>query len=369
MSSTTDHIIIGGGVMGLLTAWFLAQEGQKVTLVERDETGKESSWAGGGILSPLYPWQYPQAVTELVKWSQNFYPDLAEQLGKSTDIDPEWTQSGLLILDADQQQQALDWGKQTDTELHIISKPELVNIEPKVNADFETAIWLPDVAQIRNPRLVKCLKQSLQQHNVEILEHSAVEKILTDNNRATGVAIRQNGSLNNLYGSNVLVTGGAWSAEIISPFGFNIDVEPVRGQIILLKTEPGYLKRIVLENGRYVIPRRDGHTLIGSTLEYVGFDKHITKSAKEQLLESAEKIIPSIDKFPLVKHWAGLRPGSTSNIPTICEHPTIENLFINAGHFRNGVVMAPASAKLLTQLCLRQETIFNPLYYNGISQE
>jgi glycine oxidase len=120
--------------------------------------------------------------------------------------------------------------------------------------------------------------------------------------------------------------------------------------MLLFKTEPGVIRRIVLEENRYVIPRRDGHVLFGSTLEEVGFDKSTTESARNELHALAIKRFPALENYPVVKHWAGLRPGSPSGIPYIATHPSLEGLYINAGHFRNGVVLGPASARLMTNI-------------------
>jgi len=123
-------------------------------------------------------------------------------------------------------------------------------------------------------------------------------------------------------------------------------VEPVRGQMILFRASPELLKRIVPDQGRYMIPRRDGHILMGSTVEHVGLDKRTTESAREELVAAALKLVPELAKAEVVKHWSGLRPGSPDGVPFIGPHPDIEGLFVNTGQFRNGVVMGLASAEL-----------------------
>jgi len=126
----------------------------------------------------------------------------------------------------------------------------------------------------------------------------------------------------------------------------------VRGQILLFKSQPGFLTSIVLQDDTYFIPRKDGHILLGSTVEYVGFDNSTTDEAKNQLMSWGVKLFPQLNERLLVKHWSGLRPGSPNNIPTIDRHPQFDNLYINSGHFRYGVTMAPGSARLLVNLLL-----------------
>lgn len=360
MTSTTtvEHIIVGGGVIGLLTAYFLQQQGQDVLVLDRQDVGQEASWAGGGILSPLFPWRYPQAVTDLVQWSQDYYPKLCYELLQASGIDPEWTQSGMLVIDS-VTPQITDWCQQTNTHIQPINKSDILDLEPEISRQFETAIWMPQVAQVRNPRLVKALKQVLFNRGVKIMEHTEVKNILRDNDQVTGVSTN-NGEYNC---RKLIIACGAWSARLVSTFGISVDVEPVRGQMLLIDATPDLLHHIILANDHYLIPRRDGKILVGSTLEYVGFEKKITPSAREMLIRVAEMIAPCLTRYPIIKHWAGLRPGSQTNIPTISEHPQIKGLFINAGHFRNGVVMAPASAKLLVDVILGHTTQFNPMIY------
>jgi glycine oxidase len=125
-----------------------------------------------------------------------------------------------------------------------------------------------------------------------------------------------------------------------------LPVEPVRGQMILFRASPGLLTRVVLDQGRYIIPRRDGHILMGSTVEHVGYDKRTTESAREELVAAALKLVPGLADAEVVKHWSGLRPGSPDGVPFIGPHPAIEGLFVNTGQYRNGVVMGLASCEL-----------------------
>ena len=140
-------------------------------------------------------------------------------------------------------------------------------------------------------------------------------------------------------------------------------MKPIRGQMLMINSRPGLIKRIVLMDNHYVIPRNDGRILVGSTIEDVGFDKTTTQYAHDILLEFAYGLMPVLQDFKVERQWAGLRPGTPDNIPRIRQHPNIKGLFINAGHFRNGVVTAPASAKLLVNLMLNKPPILDPAPY------
>jgi glycine oxidase len=127
----------------------------------------------------------------------------------------------------------------------------------------------------------------------------------------------------------------------------------MRGQILLYQLPPEEsVQNIVYQNGFYLVPRRDGHLIAGSTLEDVGFDTGVTEAVKQELKAKAEAIMPKLKNFPIVKHWSGLRPGTPDNLPTIEVHPTISNLYLNTGHFRYGLTMSPACAEMIAeQIC------------------
>jgi glycine oxidase len=353
---SADVIIIGGGLIGMLTARELRQAGLDVLIVDRRRTGRESSWAGGGILSPLYPWRYANAVTVLARWSQARYAELCDQLHAESRVDPQWTPSGLLILGAADQDQALGWAREQDVTMQAVAAGDARTIEPNLAPDLASGVWLPDVAQVRNPRLVRALRASIERSGVQILEDTAVSDIRSDGGRVTGVST----SAGDLMADRVVVASGAWSGEIMGRLGMSLAVEPVRGQMIIVRAVPGAVSRIVLNEDRYVIPRRDGHVLIGSTLERVGFDKSTTDEARDALMAAAFRMIPLLGEYPLEYHWSGLRPGSPHGIPYIGEHPRISGLYVNAGHFRNGVVLGPASARLLGDLLLDREPSVPP---------
>jgi glycine oxidase len=144
-----------------------------------------------------------------------------------------------------------------------------------------------------------------------------------------------------------IVTAGAWSQQLLDEQAMHLDIRPIRGQILLFKFDASPFQQILLKKDLYLIPRRDGHVLAGSTLEDVGFDKSTTVEAREGLLKRVYEIFPEWENVQPIKHWAGFRPGSPDNIPTIGRHPSISNLYVNSGHYRYGVTMSLASAELL----------------------
>ena len=351
-------LVIGGGAIGLLTARELATAGAQVTLIARGETGRESSWAGGGILSPLYPWRYAESLAALARWSQARYTDLCQELQTASGVDPECLPSGLLILDPEERSSALSWAKSHQLRMEQIEPANLAELEPALGHTADGALWLPEIGQVRNPRFARALRRAAESR-VEVREHEEASELLVTAGRIQGVRTRQG----ILEADQVVVCAGAWTATLLEQLGAAPAVEPVRGQMMVFLTQPGQIRRIVLYRDRYIIPRRDGHILIGSTLEYTGFDKSTTAEAKEQLYRAAGALFPLLRHSPLEHHWAGLRPGSPQGIPYIGVHPQVEGLYFNAGHFRNGVVTGPASARLVADLMLNRPPILDPTPY------
>lgn len=360
MAKQQQVVIVGGGVIGLLTAFNLASAGQQVVLLERSNVGQESSWAGGGIVSPLYPWRYSPAVTALAHWSQDFYPQLAERLFATTGVDPEVHTTGLYWLDLDDEAEALAWAWREQRPLSAVDISVAHDAVPVLGGGFSRAIYMADVANVRNPRLVKSLKAALSAlPAVTIHEHCEVSGFIREGERVLGVQT----SLGEIRGDQVVLAAGAWSGDLLKSLGLALPVEPVKGQMILYKCASDFLSCMVLAKGRYAIPRRDGHILIGSTLEHEGFDKTPTSSALESLKASAIELIPALAQAEVVGHWAGLRPGSPEGIPYIGPVPGLEGLWLNCGHYRNGLVLAPASCQLFTDLMLGREPIIDPAPY------
>lgn len=349
-----ECLIIGGGVIGMMTALELTRKGIDVQLIERGSTGQESSWAGGGILSPLYPWRYPDPVNALANWGQQHYASYFNQLHTETGIDPEYQQSGFLIIDThNESEAALRWTKRYNRKLEILQGAQIRECEPNYHCNDNTrAFWLPEVGQVRNPRLSKSVRQAVLQNGGKISENTPATGLDIQNGRVRGVKTIDGV----LHADQVVVCAGAWSAVFLKSIQIEIAVEPVRGQMLLLRAEPGLLQHILMHNGRYLIPRQDGHILVGSTTEQVGFDKSTTEEAFEDLHCAALTMLPLLKNYPVEKHWAGLRPGSPHHTPYIGQHPHVQGLYLNTGHFRNGIVLSLASTRLLAELMTGEKT-------------
>ena len=359
MTHTTDITLIGGGVIGLLTARAFVNAGASVTIIDKALLGQESSWAGGGILLPLYPWRQADAISQLAVHSLSLYPSLTTQLFADTNKDPEWTPCGLLITKNPDINEAIAWCR-----LHGIRfQPAEDALFNNLVTQTEQPLWLPDIAQARNPRLVKSLKQDLLNKGVILIENCELTNIKQVQNTITHLE-----TSNGEYPvKDVIISAGAWTGQLFQKLFQGLmaspTIAPVKGQMLLFETEAGLLPNMVLDGDHYLIPRRDGKILAGSTVEHDGFNKLTTETARNDLTDFALSLLPALKHAPLLHHWAGLRPGTELGIPYIDRHPDIRNLSINAGHFRNGLVMGPASAELMVDLLLNRPTSVDPEPY------
>ncbi len=358
MTTTPDITIIGGGIIGLLTAREFFKAGATVTVIEKNLAGQESSWAGGGILLPLYPWRQPDAITRLALQSLKLYPALASQLNAETRIDPEWNPCGLLITKNPDIAAAIDWC----TANNIAFQQAGADFFSTINTTPDNPLWLPGIAQARNPRLVKSLKQDLINKGVTLIEHCELKAVTLKNDRITAI----NTTSGQFAVNQLIISAGAWTGQLfhqLFPAADAPKISPVKGQMLLFDAEPETLKFMALDGDQYLIPRRDGKILAGSTVELDDFNKTTTAEARDKLNAFALNLLPALKNFPVVKHWAGLRPGTEHGVPYIDKHPEISNLCINAGHFRNGLVMGPASAQLMVDLVLNRPTSVAPEPY------
>lgn len=360
------HIaIIGAGISGLLSALELVEQGCSVSIFDQQQVGKAASWAGGGILSPMYPWRYAPAVNQLAKYGKSLYQEWNEKLLPITDIDFEIHETGMLIFDEEDFEVGLHYKNQFQEPMQhceYLQQEQLENINPLISEKFKQAIYFPEIANIRNPRVLQSLTQYLKNHpSVQFFENTPIQKIHCQNGRVQSI---QTDKGLNFEADQFVISTGAWSGQWSDQLDLQIPVEPVQGQMLLFKTPPNWLPTMCMNQVMYLIPRADGHIVGGSSVAEVGFDTTPTAQTKQDILTACYEMIPELEQFEIVKHWAGLRPSSPTGIPYIGLMPEFENLWANFGHYRNGLCMGPASARLLRQLMLKQVTLVDAKAYS-----
>lgn len=344
----TDYIIIGGGIIGMMTARELAMQGVSVAIFDRKTLGMETSWAAGGILSSMRPWAESSSSGTLSEQGKALYPDYLELLKQETGIDSEYIQSGLIIIDADHAAKTKAWA--SNSSVKLVEDTQNIPCDIKLP---EHSVLLPEIAQVRPPRLLRALSESLRQLSVSIYENTEIIRLGIKNNQFQFVEFDEG----KVFADAVIITAGAWSQSVLSNITNDINIKPIRGQMICLRLDNNVLDKIVLDDAHYLIPRRDGHVLIGSSMEDVGFVNETTKIARRELLDWAYFLFPVLSKAKPVSHWSGLRPSTTAGKPIIGQVPEFKNIYLNTGHFRKGILQAPASARLLVD-AISGETSF-----------
>ena len=348
MSSSTDILIIGAGVTGLTTALRLAEQGVSVTLIDRQQSGKEASWAGAGMLPPgnLSKAETPEA--RLRSLSHQLWPTLAAKLKERTGIDNGYRLCGSLELPGHKSfdNDVSSWRAES-LRLEDIDRTSIEHHVPGLHPEFQNGVFLQDFGQARNPRHLKALLSACHSLGVEILE--GVEQL---NLTAKNGHVKAATPARSFAADRICVTAGSWTNQVLQPLGISVPVTPVRGQIVQLKVSQLPFSCVIEQGRRYIVPRADGLILVGSTEEHVGFEKRTTAEGVSGLLQFAERLVPELGEAELVRSWAGLRPGSPDELPYIGRLPQFKNLYIGAGHFRSGLQMSPGTGEVLASVLL-----------------
>jgi glycine oxidase len=344
MAKPPDVLIVGGGVIGLTTAYFLGRAGVSVCVIDKGDFGQEASWAGAGIIPPGDSDHARTAVDRLRAVSSAMFPRLSAELHELTGIDNGYLRCGGLEF-------LTETGALSDVGGQLLDPKALLELESALNPDLGAARFLSEMAQVRNPRHLKALVAACKACGVDLIPGCPAFGF--DSSHGQVSAIRA--AAGSLRAGRFLLATGAWTDGLLDSLGVRPGIYPVRGQIVLLNAGIPLFRRILLQGPRYLVPRPDGRVLVGSTQEDVGFDKRTTAAAVADLLAFACGLVPSLATAPVERCWAGLRPASPDGLPFLGPVPGFDNLFLAAGHFRAGIQLSPGTALLLKEILLDQE--------------
>lgn len=341
-----DVIVIGGGVIGCSIALRLAQGGVKVALIERDRIGCEASRAAAGMLLPQTGATARSRFFDLSITSRSMYRTFAADLKEASGIDAEYRDEGTLhvAMEGEDLEEAFGWAswqEEAGLRLERLTAQEARRLEPDVTETAAGAIFIPDDHQVENRLLMDALDVAIRRAGVEVIEGEEARSIIVERGRLVGVSCASR----RMDAGAVVLAAGSWSSRLLEPLDLKIEIIPARGQMVALR---GLLEvnRVLHSSECYIVPRLDGRILIGATVEHTGFQKAVTASGIGQLLSSAIKLLPAISDCEIVEMWSGLRPDTKDHLPVIgpCE---VENLWLATGHFRNGILLAPVTARLI----------------------
>lgn len=350
-----DVLIIGAGIIGCSIAYELAKKNVKVMVIDKaSSVGTEASWAGAGILTSHATTNEP--YPELCRASLDLYPNLAEELREETNIDIEFIRSGTLSVFFDEREAAgliglAERRVNRGFTAEVLSPNQVWELEPSVSKNITGAVLFPEDGHVRNPKMVKALAIGASKHGTEFLLGNPAANFIRENGHIIGVYV--NGET--IHADTLVVAAGCWSGKIVADLDFQISILPAKGQIVLLESVPPIIDRTIDGLGIYIVPRTDGKILLGATVEMVGFDKTPTVNGVKQMIDSAVMIVPELAECKFDQTWVGLRPYH-KNGPCLGYIPGYDNVVLAAGHYKNGILLAPITGKLISDLLTSGQT-------------
>lgn len=352
LSMTKDAIIIGGGVIGCSIALKLRLSGMKVALLERGRVGHESSRAAAGMISPQTEAVAPGPFFDLCLRSRSLYGELAAQISDLSGVDLEYRDEGTLSValspgDESHFRQWASWQAESGLSVDDVDAETLRRIEPALVSSAMRAFFVPGDHQIENRRLMDALDAAVRRVGVEVREGEEVASLVLEGEGVIGAQTARD----RLSAGVVVIAAGCWSSRLLEPVGVEVEIVPARGQMLAVRSAGPVLSRVAHSRACYLVPRKDNRVIIGSTVEYVGFARGTTVAGIRFLLDAAVSLVPTLEDSEIVEVWSGLRPDTPDHQPVL-GRCGVKNLFLATGHFRNGILLAPVTAELISDLIL-----------------
>jgi glycine oxidase len=383
-----DVVVVGAGIIGGAVALRLAQHGLRVALLDRQDPGREASWAAAGMLSPAPDTPADIPLVPFCRASLALYPDFVAEIeeisGKNTGYRREGTLEALFSGDAERKLStliALHHGLGLPTE--PLPLDEARKLEPALGPELRAAALLPFEGSVDNRALTDAVVAAAVANGVELFPYTSVTRLTTEGARCTGVIAKHvaeahgNAEEISIGAGNVVLAAGAYSAKIAGVLPPS-PTRPVRGQMVALRSADVRLRRVLRSERGYLVPRdavggdlrKDAAPQLlvaGSTLEDADFEKRVTPGGLERILSAVQEFAPALSGAEIVETWCGLRPDTPDHLP-ILGPSELDNLTIATGHYRNGILLAPITAKLVTQWITERHVymdweIFSPLRF------
>ena len=351
-----DIAVIGGGVIGLSIAYALSKSKKRIVVLEKNIIGGEASWAAAGMLRPVAESSHPEFLS-LCLASKSLYPEFIRQLESETGIDIEYTTSGGILLAFSEEEmndltEKYYLSRRNNIDARLLSPQEVLILEPSVSPRILGGLSMPTDHHLNNRKLCDALKKALLLRNVELIEQCMVKGFIE---KESLICIST--SLGSLHAQNVIDCVGSWSSSLLPEF----PVKPIRGQMVRMRGK--LFNHVLSRHPFYLVPRKDGTIIIGSTVEDVGFSKEVTDEGMKFLVEGAQEMVPALKECEIIEKWAGLRPLSVDQIPIIGK--VKEGVYIATGHYRNGILLTPITAKIMHDIILgeKETELFSPLRF------
>jgi glycine oxidase len=348
---SADVVIVGGGVMGCACAWELARAGARVLVLERSVPGAEASSAAAGILGAQIEAHGPGPTARLALLSRARYARWVNALVSATGIDVGYRECGLLKLGFGARavkdlQHGVEWQRRARLPVETIDARRALALEPALNARVTGGVRFVRDARVEPPLLLRALHIAAQRTGAAFQSGAYVRRVIVERGRASGIALDDGSAVKS---KNVVIAAGSWTTLI---GGLNLAsdaVRPVRGQIVELVSDTPPLRHVVFGPRCYLVPRDDGRTLVGSTLEFVGYRREVTAGAVRDLLDAAIELVPSLAHAQMRSAWSNFRPYTGRDQPLLGP-AGIAGVTLATGHFRNGILLAPITAEIVAAI-------------------
>jgi glycine oxidase len=333
-----DVIVVGAGIIGVCVALELRNRGFHVLVLDRNEPGREASHAGAGMLAAR-DFETPAALRDFALASAQLYPEFVQEIASESGEQIDFRQHGTIYVSDSNDSESACSPDQLCTPL---SSSELMKLEPVLaESGLTTYFLLEDSVDPRSlfPALLKVAKM----RGVEVHGGSPVTSLVLEDDCVRGVTTTRT----QFSSSMVINCCGAWAAQL-APVG--IPTHPVKGHMLsVIPARKHFLKHVVRSKDVYLVPRNDGHIVIGSTIEAAGFDKRVDPDIVQRLHQLAANLVPEIGEARIHEVWTGLRPGTADGLPII-GRTSYEGYFAATGHYRNGILLAPITARVMAEL-------------------
>jgi glycine oxidase len=353
-----DILIIGAGVIGSSLACELTRERFKVLVLDRKQPAAEATWAAAGMLAPVPEGPESTALVPLERASLDLYPEFVDRIEAASGIRTGFRRTGALVAffgaRADHEQgEFLAALSRFDLAGQPLTGDEARRREPTLSPAVAAAVWLPREASIDNRTLGRALAVAARRQGVELRCGVEATALLVEQDRCCGVLAAGE----RISAGHVVIAAGCFSARI-EQLARYAPTRPVRGQMIALDAGAARPATVLRSERGYLVPREDGRLIAGSTLEDAGFDKSVTPQGLQSILAGAMELVPALAAVPILETWSGLRPDSPDHLPLL--GPTdLPGLSIATGHYRNGILLAPITARLGRQWLTGKATDFD----------